>query len=151
MPSGQISPELFDVKINMLILILHVYTLSICIWSRRLKLYLRKWSLIQMSLKKHSLGLASILTTQWLAQINHFVLYIYVNAKLLRNQSWVRLLFSVSWDLILDLILYNWFSILPSRGNQEPRIETRNRLSTYCSVKLLTNWGFISNLSPRLF
>ena len=35
--------------------IIHEYTLSVCIWSRHLKLYSRKWSLIQMSLKKHSL------------------------------------------------------------------------------------------------
>ena len=68
---------------------------------------------------------------------------VYVNVKLLRNQSWVSLLFSVSWDLILDLILYNLFLILPSRRNQEPRIETCNRLSTYCSV----NWRHILHLS----
>ena len=46
-------------KINML-LIVHEYTLFICIWSRHLKLYLRKWSLIQMSLKKHSLHITWI-------------------------------------------------------------------------------------------
>ena len=35
--------------------LIHEYTLPVCIWSRHLKLYSRKWSLIQMSLKKHSL------------------------------------------------------------------------------------------------
>ena len=41
-------------------LIVHEYTLFVCIWSRHLKLYLRKWSLIQMSLKKHSLHITWI-------------------------------------------------------------------------------------------
>ena len=41
-------------KVNML-LIVREYALFVCIWSRHLKLYLRKWSLIQMSFKKHSL------------------------------------------------------------------------------------------------
>ena len=41
-------------EINML-LIVYEYTLFVCIWRRHLKLYLRKWSLIQISLKKHFL------------------------------------------------------------------------------------------------
>ena len=61
---------------------------------------------------------------------------IYVNVKLLRNQSWVSLLFSVSWDLILDLILYNLFSIFPLRGNQEPR---KSRHATDCQLQCKTS------------
>ena len=41
-------------KINMLLFVCE-YALFVCIWSKHLKLYLKKWSLIQMSLKKHSL------------------------------------------------------------------------------------------------
>ena len=48
-----------------------------------------------------------------LRQINHAVLC-YVNVKLSRNQSLVRLLFSVLWDSIIDWILDNFFSILNS-------------------------------------
>ena len=41
------KPRIFwHYKINMLLLI-HEYTLFFCLWSRHLKLYLRKWSLIQ--------------------------------------------------------------------------------------------------------
>ena len=49
-------------KINML-LIVHEYTLFVCIWSRHFKLYLRKWRLIQMSLKKYSLLITWISTS----------------------------------------------------------------------------------------
>ena len=41
-------------KINILLLV-DEYPLFVCIWSRHLKLYLRKWSLIQISLNKHLL------------------------------------------------------------------------------------------------
>ena len=41
-------------KINMLLLV-REYALFVFIWNRQFKLYLRKYSVIQMSLKKHSL------------------------------------------------------------------------------------------------
>ena len=41
-------------KMNILLLV-DEYTPFVCIWSRHLKLYLRKWSLIQISLRKHLL------------------------------------------------------------------------------------------------
>lgn len=130
MPSGQISPELFDVKINMLILILHVYTLSICIWSRRLKLYLRKWSLIQMSLKKHSLGLASILTTQWLAQINHVVLYMSMQNYWEISHGWGFCFLSrETWSLTWFSITGSQFSLRVGIKNQESRHATDCQLT----------------------
>ena len=123
-------------------LLAHFYTLSICILSRHLKLYLRKWSLFRCPWRNIHLNW-SCFDQHTVACANKPCRVIYVNVKLLRSQSWVSLSFSVSWDLILDLILYNLFSILHSRRNREPRIETCNGLSTYCSVKLLTNWGFL--------
>ena len=54
------KPKIFwHYEITML-LIVHEYTLFVCIWSRHLKLYLRKWSLIQISLKKHSVHITWI-------------------------------------------------------------------------------------------
>ena len=58
--------------------------------------------------------------------------YVYVNVKLLTNQSWVNLLFYVSWDLILDLIHHNLFLILDSHRNRESSQESR--LVTDCQL-----------------
>ena len=74
-----------------------------------------------------------------LRQINHAVLC-YVNVKLSRNQSLVRLLFSVLWDSIVDWILDNFFSILNSWFTQESRIENRvKNEDSQWTVNLLLN------------
>ena len=55
--SSQVTDKpriLWRYKINILLLV-DDYTLFVCIWSKHLKLYLRKWSSIQISLKKHLL------------------------------------------------------------------------------------------------
>ena len=106
-------------KINMLsfpFLLVHKYTLFVCIWSKYLKLYLRKWSLIQISLKKHSLYNLNYWscfehTVSCANKLYRVVLQLYVYVKLSKNQSWVNLLFSASRDLIHDSFLDSSFSI----------------------------------------
>ena len=76
---------------------------------------------------------STILRIQSLARINHAVLcYMNVNVKLLRNQSWVNLLFYVSRDSILDSIHDNLFLILDSCRNRESSRELR--LLTDCQL-----------------
>ena len=105
-------------KINMLsfpFLLVHRYTLFVCIWSKYLKVYLRKWSLIQISMKKHSLYNLNWScfehTVSCANKLYRVVLQLYVYVKLSKNQSWVNLLFSVSRDSIHDLFLDSSFSI----------------------------------------
>ena len=122
-------------KTNMLLFTLFLiqeYTLSVCIWSRHLKLYSRKWSLIQMSLKKHSLyNLNWSCFEHRVACANKLcrvVLQLLWPCKIIEKSVMGESFFSVLQDLILDLIL-------DSRRNQESwiksRIETRSGLSTF--------------------
>ena len=98
--------------------------LFVCIWSRHLKLYLKKWSLIRFTWRSICFitrnGLvSSIQSLVGIADIHVTMpccVTAYVFAKLSRNQSWVNLLFSLLQDSILD-------SILDSHRNQESRIE----------------------------
>ena len=67
------------------------------------------------------------------------MLQLYVFVNLLRNQSWVNLLFSVRWDLILDLILDSLCLILDFRFSIRAGIENRklhreSRLTTDCQL-----------------
>ena len=64
-----------------------------------------------------------------LTQINHAVLR--YSCMSMRNQSWMNLLFSVSWDLILDSNLDSLLSILNSRRNPESWI--KSRIETHCT------------------
>ena len=104
-----------------------------------------KWTMIQMSLKKHSLY-----NLNW-SCFKHTVpcanvkpccivlqLYMYLFEKLSRNQSWVNLLFSVLRDSILDAILDSLFLI--RAGSRIPnRVKNRDSQRT---VNLLLN-GFV--------
>ena len=105
-------------KINMLsfpFLLVHRYTLFVCIWSKYLKVYLRKWSSIQISMKKHSLYNLNWScfehTVSCVNKLYRVVLQLYVYVNLSKNQSWVNLLFSVSRDSIHDSFLDSLFSI----------------------------------------
>ena len=63
--------------------------------------------------------------------------------KIIENQSWVNLLFSVSRDSILNSILNSLFSILDSRRNRESRLAMDCQLffEQYCvQVKLFCCW-----------
>ena len=123
-------------KINVLLL---EYALFVCIWSRRLKLYWRKRSLIQM-LKKHlvyNLTWSCFMHTVACTNITMpcCVTAVPVIVKLSRNQSWANLLFSVLWDSILDSILHNLFN----ESWTKSRIETLKGLSTFFWTVLYTH------------
>ena len=120
-----------------------IYT--VCIWSRHLKLYWRKWSLIQMSLMKHSLYNLNWSFSEHTVACANIIMLCCVTAvclckkKLLRNQSWVNLLFSVLQDLILDSILDSFFSILNSwfsirAGIENHELCQESRLATDCQL-----------------
>ena len=132
------------------------YTLFVCIWSRHLKLWLRKWSLTQMFLKKHSLynlNWSCFDHTCTVASAN-ITMPCCVTAvglsKLSTNQWWVNLVFSVLRDSILDGL----FSILDSRRNRElqveSRMETHNRLSAYFWTVLYLFGGAEAHLHGRM-
>ena len=108
-----------------------------------------KWTMIQMSLKKHSLY-----NLNW-SCFEHTVpcanvkpccivlqLHMYLFEKLSRNQSWVNLLFSVLQDSILDAILDSLFLIRTGIENRESSQESR--LATDC--QLTFEWYCISRL-----
>ena len=98
-----------------------------------------KWTMIQMSLKKHSLY-----NLNW-SCFKHTVpcanvkpccivlqLYMYLFEKLSRNQSWVNLLFSDLRDSILDAILDSLFLI--RAGIKNPESSQESRLATDCQL-----------------
>ena len=142
MQSSQISPDSFDVKKNMLLFIflfVNEYTLFVCIWSKHLKLYLRKWSLIQMSLKnihfKTWIGLVLNIKTVC-AWINHAVLcYSCMSLKNYREIScgWIFCFLSLETQTLTQFsIACSRLSICTGIKNQEqPTVHSHLNSTAY--------------------
>ena len=121
--------------------IIHEYTLSVCIWSRHLKVYSRKWSLIQMSLKKHSLY-----NLNW-SCFEHRVAYANKLCRVVLQLLWLckiieKSVMGESFFLSYETWSSTWFLIHAGIKNCESSRELRLAVDCQLSFERYRNRGF---------